>query len=156
MAIMALLFALWSITLIAPDTPIGRFLHRLLVEAPAARLSRIMRGHVLLALALAGISGVAVWLMGGGGLLALGMSAPEIGSWIAMFEVTTWIDVVAAIALASSALRVRMAATQIRTIVSRWMVRPGTRTARARKKRRPVRPAPSNDDDARPRERWAA
>jgi hypothetical protein len=156
MAIMALLFALWSITLIAPDTPIGRFLHRLLVEGPAAWLSRIKRGHVLLALALAGITGVAMWLMGGDGLVALGMAAPEISSWIAMFEVTTWIDVVVAIALASSAIRVRMVATQIRARLSRWTVRSGARTVRARKKRRPVRPAPSNDDDARPRERWAA
>jgi len=156
MTIMAILFALWSVTLIAPDTPTGRFLHRLLVEAPAARLSRITRGHVLLAMAMALAVGIAMWLMGGDGLGMLAMAAPEIGAWIAMFEVTTWIDVVAAIALASSATRVRMVAAQMRAMLSRWRVRPGTRSGRARRKRRPVRPAPSNDDDARPYERWAA
>ncbi len=126
MVIITLLFALWSITLIAPDTPIGRFLHRLLIEAPAAWLSRITRGHVLLAAGAGRCQRSArPGSSGGDGLGMLGMAAPEIGSWIAMFEVTTWIDVVAAIALASSVTRVRMVASQIRAILSRWVVRPG-------------------------------
>lgn len=140
--------AVWLVMRIAPDTPAGQLLHRLFVEMPADRLSRITRGQILLCALLATFGGALVWLMEGDGLRLLSMAAPEIGPWIVTFEVTTWLDVAVALAMASSAMRFRAIRHQIRAAVSRWNGRrAGTR--RARRTRRPERPSPANDDEER-------
>ena len=132
--------------LIAPDTPVGRFLHRHLVTVAAARLGRITRGHVLLGLTLCGLVAFMVWLMQGDVLALLGMVAPEATGWLITFEVSSYLDVLAAVVFA-------MATVRVRGIVSGWRAsarRPARRAAgtrRARRHRRPARPLAANDDE---------
>jgi hypothetical protein len=131
--------------LVAPDTPVGRFLHRHLVAALAARLDRITAGHILLALVLCGIVAFVTWLMQGDGLALLGFAAPEASSWLITFEVSGYLDLLAAAVVAATTLRVR-------GITSAWRAprrRPSRRAPRARRSRRPARPVAGNDDEHR-------
>lgn len=138
------LLAAWLTMLIAPETPIGCFLHRALVEMPAARLSRITRGQILLTLLLITMIGGLVWLIGRESVGLMSMSAPEITSGIMTFEVTTWLDVVTAAVMVASATRLRGIGRQVRAMLTRRPQAP-----RARKTRRPSRATPANDDEHR-------
>lgn len=133
------LLGLWSLLLAAHGTPVGRFLNTWMVEAPARRLSRVYRGHIVLALALAAASAFLLWFLEGEGIRLLAMSAPEIGTWVAAFEVTTYLDVVIALGAASSMLRVRSLAAFV-------AARTPSRAPRPRRVR-PQRKAPANDDE---------
>jgi hypothetical protein len=132
--------------LVAPATPVGRFLHRHLVVAAAARLNRVAPGHIPLALALCGVVAFVVWLMQGDGLALLGMAAPEASSWLITFEASSYLDVLAAVVSVAATVRVR-------SIASRWRAsvrRPACRAAGTRRGRRPrrlARPVASNDDE---------
>ena len=142
------LLTLWLTMLIAPDTPVGRYLHRILVVAPAERLGRITRGQILLAIALFAVAGIAMWLTEGDGLRLLSMAAPDISMWITTFEVTTYIDVAAAALIAASTVRFSAMGSRLRAVLPGKTRRQSRRASRARRVRRPVRPSADNDEDA--------
>jgi hypothetical protein len=135
---MILLLACWLVLVAVPETKVARVLHVWLVAMPARKLDRITRGQVILVLALAIFVALVAWQLEGEGLRLLGMMAPEITTFVTMFEITTWLDVgVAAIATAS-VLRLRT----IRDIVQ---ARLPVRQSRARRTCKPR--VPTNDDD---------
>lgn len=134
------MLALWVTLLVSGDTPIGRMLRFCMIEAPARRLNLVTRGQVIVALALAAVGGGLAWLLGGEGLRLIGMAAPEVAMWLTAFEVSVWVDALAAVALAASTMRFGAA----RAWLAAW--RPQARRApRARRPRRPT--APANDDE---------
>lgn len=134
--------AMWLIVLLAPATPIGRALSDWLVVRPAARLSRIGRGHVLLTLAIFTGAAVLVWAVGHESVRLMAMALPDAVAWVTMFEVTAYLDALAVIVTAASATRITGLATWIRGSRARRPV------ARARRRtRRTPRPAAANDDD---------
>lgn len=137
--------ALWLILVIAPDTAIGRTLQRWLVAAPARRLSRVGRGHVVLAVLLVAAVGAVIWIMEQDGILLMSMAAPEVAAFLTTFEISAYLDVIAALAMAASAMRLRAVGLRLRHIVTR-QARMAPRSARARKAPRPVRRDAANDD----------
>ncbi len=137
-----LMLGLWSMMTMARETPVGRTLRTWMVERPAARLSRIMRGHVVMIILASAVIGAAWWL-GGDMVRFLGMAAPDAAAWVITFDVATYADLLATVVLASSTTRMRglmaRAVAPIRRCAS------GHR--RTRKGPRPARPAPANDDE---------
>jgi len=130
------LLAIWATLLIAGDTPIGRAMQHWLVAKPAARLSRISRIQVALAVLLLATGVGAYWLLGHDGLSLYGMAMPELTGLLASVEVTSFLD---------AAITVTLVATSVhwRALVQR--LRGGR--ARSVRTRRAERPAPSNDDE---------
>ncbi len=135
---MILLLACWLVLVAVPETKVARVLHVWLVAMPARKLDRITRGKVILVVPLAIFVALVAWQLEGEGLRLLGMMAPEITTFVTMFEITTWLDVVVAAITTASVLRLRT----IRHIVQARLPR---RKPRARRTRKPR--APANDDD---------
>ena len=144
---MAMLLVLWATLAVAKDTPIGRFLNRVMVELPAAALNRVTRGHILLAIVLVGLSGLIAWYGGADGVRMLSMAVPDAAGWLITFEVSAYLDVLAALAAASALVRLRSARDFLVMLLAPLMRRPATGEARPRcSRRRPVI-APANDDE---------
>ncbi|MES2338826.1 MAG: hypothetical protein V4537_12090 [Pseudomonadota bacterium] len=132
---------LWLTLLVAPETPIGGAIHRWTVAKPAARLNRITRGQVLFVLLLVTGASLVGWLIGheAGRLMAMGL--PELAIWATMFEVTAYLDTIAAIVTAASAMRFAGIKARVRAVFTPR--RPMARAPRAR----PRRVEPANDDE---------
>ncbi|HET9510896.1 MAG TPA: hypothetical protein VFO80_07050, partial [Sphingomonas sp.] len=62
--ILVALLLTWGALMLAGDTPAGRALRRMLVDAPAARLSRVTHGHVTLAILVFGGTGLLIAVLG--------------------------------------------------------------------------------------------
>jgi len=144
-------------TLIAfPETPIGRALHRVLVEPLARRLNRIRPGHLIFAAALIGFATGLILLFEWEGVRLVGMAAPEVMSWLAMFDAAAVLDL-AAVAVAMAATtrfrtvrdRVLMMAGQMVTVARTVLTRGRQRAFKAR----PTAPKPPRPDDPDPA--WA-
>lgn len=97
----------WLILWLAPETSLGRFLHRWMLDRPIAAAERITRGQVLLAILLTLVVSAAVWLLQAEAGPLLGLATPELGMVIASFEVTTWLDALAGALLLASTVRWR-------------------------------------------------
>ncbi len=108
MTVIVTLLGLWALLIAGRGTPIGRMLERGLVETPARQIGRISRGHVLLALALAGTIGLVFLILDYEGIRLMSMAAPEIASFLTAFEISTWLDAAATAIVAASALRWRI------------------------------------------------
>jgi hypothetical protein len=138
MALIATLLGLLLMMTLAAGTPIGRFLHRALVELPASGLARISRGHVAVAVALlVALAGIC-WLIDEELALVMSLMAPEALAYLSMFEIGMLADAVVTAMLIATGIRFPRIAAFLRGI------RPRARAPRAR---RPERPAPSNDDE---------
>lgn len=134
-----MLLLLWFALLVAGDTPAGRTLRRVLVEAPARWCNRWSRGDVLLVLTLLAGAALILWLMEAEGRLFLGMLGPDIVAGASMLELGTLLDMAVAV---FTTLRVRG--------LRHWVAaRFGRGLPRARRTRRPAR-KPANDDSDRP------
>lgn len=136
------LIAAWVVLRVAPATPIGRALGRWLVDAPARIFNRITRGHIVMWCVLAAFAVLIIWQLEGDGVVLLRMMAPEIISWLTMFEIGTLVDVVVATAATASAVRLRNFAGY----VTAWLPGAQRSTSRARRTRF-ARSKPANDDD---------
>ncbi|MDB5494153.1 MAG: hypothetical protein JWP86_1490, partial [Phenylobacterium sp.] len=114
-----LMFAVGLVLLLAPDTPIGRQLKRVLVESPAERLSRVRPGVVLLIvlLAVAGAALIAVAKSEGAFLVAQGL--PEALASLAALDVATYLDVLAIAWLFAASVRLRAVKAAIGSGVTR-------------------------------------
>jgi hypothetical protein len=141
-------------TLIAfPETPIGRALHRVLVEPVVRRLSRIRPGHLIVFAALAAGVTAMILLFEWEGVRLVGMAAPEVVAWLGMFDAAAVLDLAAlAIAMAATtrfrAVRDRVLALAGQAVTA---VRAGLRSGRQRARRdRPTAPRPTRSDDPDP------
>ena len=103
-----MLFALLCLALaiagLCPETPIGRVLKDLLIDAPARKLARIRRSHVLIAVAIVAMAAVLILIGGREGMFLVGGYVPEGIAWVAAFDIATYLDVFAVIWPAASGL----------------------------------------------------
>jgi hypothetical protein len=131
---------LWLALLVAGNTPVGRGMRHWLVEWPAARLSRIQRGAVLVWLVLITIGAACFWLLEEEGLRMFAMALPELAGWVTAFEIGSLVDAIAMAVLAASTVRIGA--------VKAWVMRRlPIRRARARRARR-TRPVKRGANDA--------
>jgi hypothetical protein len=137
-------------TLIAfPQTSIGRALHRLLVAPLARRLNRIRPGHLIFAAALIGFATALILLFEWEGVRLVGMAAPEVASWLAMFDAAAVLDLAAvAIAMAATtrfrAVRDRVLALGDQAVAAvRTALTPGRQRSR---RDRPTAPRPTRPE----------
>lgn len=143
------LLGLWALLIAGRGTPIGGMLERAMIEMPARQIDQITRGHVLLALTLAGVIGLVFLVLDVEGIRLMSMAAPEIASFLTMFEVSTWLDVAVATVMTASTLRLRATAAHLRQRIG------GTRARTPRRRRTRTAPPPSNDDEPAPQRRAA-
>jgi len=136
----AIFATLWLTLLLAKGTPIGRFLHRLMVERPAALSSRIGAGGLLLIVLMAAGTALVWYFLERDGISMLAMAAPEILHVIAALELTTWLEVAMTVVATASATRFTAVKIAIRSLVA------GQREQRSRPVRR-ERPAANDDED---------
>jgi len=142
-----------------PQTPVGRVLHRLMVDWPARLLAKwdpgkvmpkLAAGKVLFGLMIVlAVLGAAALAQHGAIFLAQG--APEVIAWFAAFDVATYIDVIALALVLGATVRLRAAYAAIRTwlarsTLSRLTRRPGGARSRSPRPERKA-PPPSNDDE---------
>lgn len=139
-AIVATWLACWLVMALAPRTPCGRWVCRLLVEAPAARLLAITRGDIAIALIVvfAVVIGTTVGETDAFRLLIF--AAPDVALWITSLGLSALIEVAVAVAVAVSHVRVRGIASGTRAKLS-------LRLRRSARARRPGQINVSNDDE---------
>jgi hypothetical protein len=137
------LISIWAALLMAQGTPIGNRLHRALVEAPARRLSRIGRGHILFAIVTLSIIVTLVWFLENDGRMLVTMGLPEFLGFATAIDLSALLDLAAVAVIAATTIRFRAVGTWLRQqIVPR---RPRARRTRVQR----LRP-PANDDERRP------
>lgn len=132
----------WLILWLAPDTSLGRFLHRWMLDRPIARAARVTRGQVICTVLLLTVAGGAVWLLQQEAGPLLGLATPEIGYLFASFEVSTWLDAVTGMVLMATGVRWRN--PNIGQLFNRG---PRPRSRRAPTTAIPSKSAPANDDE---------
>jgi len=148
MTIAAIVFLLcWATLIRDARTPITRFLHRLMVDMPAAAFNRLEPGHIALAIVVTVL--VVVHLNAGDSdpIRMVALFVPEVTVWLASLELGAIVEAVVALAAAAAALRrVGIAATLTRVFLSlpRYSK---NKVNRARKEPRLNRKLPSNDED---------
>lgn len=137
------LLTLWMALLAARGTAIGRAMYRLMVDAPARRLSRIGRGQILLAIVTLSIIVTLVWFLENDGRMLVTMGLPEFLGFATAIDLSALLDLAAVTVIAATTIRVRTVGTWLRQqIVPR---RPRARRPRVQR----LRP-PANDDERRP------
>lgn len=136
--------ACWLIMAGASQTPLGKAMHRMLVDAPAMRLSRFTRGDAAV-IVLMMIAAAMVTLVGeGDGIRVLTLAAPDIAIWITTFEMSAYLDIVMALAAAAAGLRVRGMARYL-GVVGRHPAAKARKRATRSRRTRPI--VGDNDDD---------
>jgi hypothetical protein len=145
--VLAPLLLLLATMLVAPDTEIGRFLHDIMVERPAAALARVTFGHILRGATLLLTVVVMFWLLQQGGLQLLAGAAPDTVTWLLAFDVSTLLEAAAALALIASALRFRAIRVLLHHILPRRFARTGRRESRSRGTTSPGSLKADNDND---------
>lgn len=118
-----LLFAAIAVALRFPDTPGGKLIKHLLVDAPARLAAQVTFGRIVVFLFVALIIGALFALAKTDGLMMAGQAAPEGLAWLATFDVATWADTVALVMLIGAAGRLRgswrVAADSMRRLIER-------------------------------------
>jgi membrane protein implicated in regulation of membrane protease activity len=104
---------------------------------PAAAINAITRGHLLLAAAVFGLTCIVAWFGEADGLRMLSMAVPDAAAWVTTFEISAYLDVIAALVATS-------AVTRIRAIRSRRRL---VRKPRARSVGLPRPTKAANDDE---------
>lgn len=127
-----------------------------LVRPLCRTLSRITRGHVLLVVGIGGFLAFVTWLIGAEGLHISAMALPEITSWAMLFEVSTVLDVMAALIVFSATVRVKAALALVSGLLNRRPRRLSRGCGRARKRRGAPRHAANDDEGPADRLRKAA
>jgi hypothetical protein len=139
-----------------PETPIGRQLRHVLIEAPCRWLAKLTAAKVVLwSLVTLGVSALiaAAFLIKEDGVILLQV-IPDALAWFASVEVSTYLELIVAIWLVRSGLRlgvvrhfVGLAATKLGRAATR-VVRATSRASRRQRHQRPLLGA--NDDEDRP------
>ena len=145
MTVTVMLLALWATLAVAQETPIGRFLHRAMVELPATALNHITRGHVILTIAVIGLTCVTIWYEQADELRMLSMAVPDVAAWLVTFEISAYLEAVAVL-VASMSMRLKNLRAHVLAILAPVTRRRVGGDARPRCSRHRVRSAPANDD----------
>ena len=141
--LLIVLLGLCLTMIVSRGTPIGARLHLWLVEAPADRLSRISRGHILFMLLTLSIIVSLVWLLENDGRMLVTMGLPEFLGFATAIDLSALLDVAAVAVIAATAIRARTVTSWLRHQIA-------PRRPRARRPRvQRLRP-PANDDERRP------
>ena len=138
-----MLLGLWSLLLVGRGTPIGNWLHRKLVVAPAAWLSSWTRGQVLLLGAVVAAALFMLLVLGREGALFASFALTDASAMLAQIEITAGLDALVTVATVASVTRSGQA---IRWLRMRFAPRTVGRRA-ARTPRRPRPRPPANDED---------
>jgi hypothetical protein len=142
---MIILLGLWLTLLVSKGTPTGNWLHRVLVVAPAAWLSRWTRGQVILLGGLIGLMLLVMLTFGHDGAALAGLSLADALPAIASIEITAYLDTLVTVVAAASVLRAGHAVRWLRVrLAHRRNARRAPRTARRQ------RPTRANDDSEGP------
>lgn len=141
------LLLLLASMLIVPDTQIGRFLHQIMVDRPAAALARVTFGHIVLGSVLLMAVVITLWLMQNEGLRLLSSFTPETLAWIVAFDIPTYLEAVSALALITSAVRFRAIRVLLHDILPRRLGRTGRRESRSSGTSSPHTLKADNDND---------
>jgi hypothetical protein len=138
------LAGLWLTMWIGRDTPIGRGLHRVMVEAPCRWLASISRGQVLFAVLLLTIVVGTIWLLENDGRMLLTFGLPEFMGFASAIDLSALLDLAAVAVIAAGTVRVKA----VKVWLTTRFVRPASRQRQVRSRcaRRPDRPS-ANDDD---------
>jgi len=136
------LISVWAALLLAQGTPIGNRLHRLLVEAPARRLSRIGRGQILFGLLTLSIIVSVIWLLDNDGRMLVTRGLPDFLGFATAIDLSALLDLAAVAVIAATTVRVRTVVTSLSNKVAPR--RPRARRTRVQR----LRP-PANDDEDR-------
>jgi hypothetical protein len=151
MLVVVLVVVLWS----RQPSPSGRLLRHWLVERPAAALSRLTPGHLVLTLAGAVALAAAYHAFQGEGIRLVGSTFGETIAWYIAFDVGTWLEVFAVAWLLRATHPARTALGTVRTIIAnatRRVRRVSRRLGRRSSSRRPRRAPPRRrNDDPDPR-----
>lgn len=151
--LLSLLLGILAVLIVFPGTPMARALSRLLVEPLAARLNRIRPGHLIFAGVLIALATALIVFFEWEGVRLIGMAAPEVMGWLAMFDAAAVLDL-AAVAIAMAATT-RFRAVRDRVLATAAQVVTTTRTVLARGrqrafKARPTAPKSTRSDDPDP------
>jgi hypothetical protein len=146
MMMLILLVALWTTLTTARGTSIGQFLHRVMVEIPAAAMNATTRGHMLLAALVFGITCMVAWFGEADGLRMLGMAVPDAAAWATTFEVSAYLDVIAALVATSAVMRIRAVSIQLLAAITP-LFRRSVGKPRPRSNRQSGHPKSANDDE---------
>ena len=138
------LLILWMALFAARGTPVGRAMRRVMVEAPARRLSRITRGNVLLAIVALSLIVGAIWLLDNDGRMIVSMGLPDFLSFAAAIDLSALLDLAAVAVIAATTIRFRAVGSWLRHRLAPPR-RPRARSLRIRRQR-----PPANDDERRP------
>ena len=151
------LCAALGVAVLFPETPVGKLLRRLLIELPARKLDRITPTHLAAAfVTVVVIAGVIAYAKTEG-MFVVAQGLPEGFVWFTMFDVATYIDMIALVALVAATVRFRAAYDALRSSAGRarqWALRSieafrarQTHGARARSlRRRPKKSPPAKED----------
>jgi hypothetical protein len=137
-----ILLGLWGVMLAGRRLPVGRALHRLLVELPCRRMAAITRGQLLLAILMLSLVVGLVWLLEDDGRMLVAMGLPDMMAVAVAIDLSALLDLAAVAVLAAGITGISV----IRSWLSQRFVR--ARRPRAIRVRGPHRP--SNDDEERP------
>ena len=132
---------IWFTMVVASETPIGRSCHRWTVDKPARQLNRVTRGHVIFVVLLVSGFSLVGWLLGHEATRLMAMGLPDVLAMATMFEVTAYLDAIAAIVAAASAGKLGTTRTWIRSML------PRRRGSRAPRVHCPTREAANDDSD---------
>ena len=137
--------ACWLVMVAAPETAIGTAMQRVLVDRPAARLTRFSRGDAAVMFFLMMAAAMVALVGEGDGIRLLTFAAPDVAIWITTFEVSAYLDIVMALAATVSGFRVRGILARCLAVLDR---RPAAKARkRAIRSRKPRPNAADNDDD---------
>ena len=136
------LLILWMALFAARGTPVGRAMWRVMVEAPARRLSRITRGHVLLAIVALSLIVGAIWLLDNDGRMIVSMGLPDFLSFAAAIDLSALLDLAAVAVIAATTIRFRAVGAWLRHSLA-------PRRPRARRPRVGRQRPPANEDEDR-------
>jgi hypothetical protein len=139
----ALLLTVWTAMIVARGTPIGDALHRMLVAAPARRLSQISRGQILFLILTLSIIISLVWLLENDGRMLVTMGLPEFLGFATAIDLSALLDLAAVAVIATTTIRVRAVTNWLRPQIA-------PRRPRARRTRVQRQRPPANDDERRP------
>ena len=161
--IIGLLCIALALALFCPQTLVGGWLKRVLVEWPARKLNGLSRTQILCGLLFAAAAALLIHSQNQEMFRVFGQGLAETANWFLLFDVGTLIDVIAMTWLVAAALRLQAARDAIRAMSARarqWalghaglisVARVARNRARSRRSRSPTAPRPKGDDKDGPR-----
>lgn len=118
------LFAVCAVAILAPETPLGRPIRELLIDAPARKLSFRRAHFVALVFAVGALLALNVF-MKTDGVMLFAQGFPEAVSWFVTFDIATCIDAIALLAFLAAHVSLRAACLALRSanlLVRRWVL----------------------------------